>query len=172
MSVIKWLDKNFEETAMMIMLFMITMIMGYAVIMRYVFNNSLTWAEEVCRYLFVYSAMLSVPLCLKRRSSVKIDVIMLSLPQFLQKLLLLAGDSFMFAFFGYMLHASVGVVGTVFRSGQTSPALLIPMYFIFASAMIGFALALVRIVQRMYFLISTPGAGYQAHLDAGKGGSA
>ena len=170
MRFVKWFDENFEETVMMILLFLITMIMGYAVIMRYVFNNSLTWAEEICRYLFVYSAMLSVPLCLKRRSSVKIDVIMLQLPPFLQKLLLLAGDTFMLVFFGFMLNASFGVVSAIYRSGQTSPALLIPMYFIFASAVLGFALAILRLIQRMYFLLSTPGAGYQAHLDAGKRG--
>ena len=168
MKILKWLDESFEETVMAICLLLITLIMGYSVIMRYIFNNALSWAEEICRYLFVYSALLSVPLCLRRRSSVKIDIIMLKLPPLLQKLLLLAGDSFMLAFFSYVLNASFGVVGTVYRSGQTSPALLIPMYFIFASAVLGFSLAIVRLVQRMYFLITTAGAGYQAHLEAGR----
>jgi TRAP-type C4-dicarboxylate transport system permease small subunit len=168
MKILKWLDESFEETIMTICLIMITLVMGYSVIMRYIFNDALSWAEEICRYLFVYSALLSVPLCLRRRSSVKIDIIMLKLPPLLQKLLLLAGDAFMLAFFGYMLNASFGVVGVVYRSGQTSPALLIPMYFIFASAVIGFALAMMRIVQRMYFLITTPGADYKAHLEAGR----
>jgi TRAP-type C4-dicarboxylate transport system permease small subunit len=159
---------------MMAALALITLIMGYSVIMRYGFNDSLSWAEEVCRYLFVYSAFLSAPLCLKKRSSVKIDMLILALPPVLQTLLLIAGDVLMFAFFGYMLFAAWGVVVSAFKSGQTSPALLLPMYFIFASAVLGFALCLLRLLERLRFLLhslfTTPGAGYQGHLDAGKEG--
>jgi TRAP-type C4-dicarboxylate transport system permease small subunit len=169
---LKLIDEKFEETMMMIMLFLITMVMGYSVVMRYIFNNSPSWAEEICRYLFVYSAMLSAPLCLKKRSSIKIDILIVSLPIFLQKLILIAGDAFMFVFFAYMLNAACGVVGGVYRSGQTSPALLIPMYFILFSAVLGFSLCLIRLLQRMYFLLTTKGAGYQAHINAGKGVSA
>jgi TRAP-type C4-dicarboxylate transport system permease small subunit len=169
---LRWLDDRLEETLMMAALAMITVIMGYSVVMRYGFNDSLSWAEEVCRYLFVYSALLSAPLCLKRRSSVKIDMLILALPPVLQTLILIAGDALMFAFFGYMLNAACGVVASVFKSGQTSPALLIPMYFIFASAALGFALCLLRLSQRLftllYSLFKTPGAGYQGHLSAGK----
>ena len=172
MSFLKWIDENFEETMMMIMLVAIAVIMGYSVIMRYGFNNALSWAEEVCRYLFVYSAMLSAPLCLKKRSSIKIDMLIMALPTLLQKLILIAGDIFMFAFFSYMLNAACGVVSNVYRSGQTSPAMWIPMYFIFFSAVLGFALCLVRLLQRMRFLLTTKGAGYQAHISAGRGGGA
>ena len=172
MKVLKWLDDKFEETTMTIFLALIALVMGYSVIMRYGFNNSLSWAEEICRYLFVYSAMLSAPLCLKKRSSIKIDILMQALPPFIQKLVLLAGDAFMFAFFAFMLNAAFRVVGLVYRSGQSSPALWIPMYFIFASSVLGFSLCLWRLAQRMFFLLTTKGAGYQAHLDAGKGGGA
>jgi TRAP-type C4-dicarboxylate transport system permease small subunit len=169
MRVLKWLDDRFEETAMTLLLALITIIMGYSIIRRYGFNDSLSWAEEVCRIFFVYSAFLSAPLCLKKRSSVKIDMLILTLPPLPQKLVLIAGDALMFAFFSYMLDAAWGVAVNAFRTQQTSPALLIPMHFIFASAVLSFALCLIRIAERLYFLLTTPGAGYQAHLDAGRG---
>lgn len=167
---IKYAYERLEEMAMMAMLFLIFIIMAYSVVMRYVFNNSLSWAEEICRYLFVWSAFLSAPLCLRRRSSIKIDMLMTALPLKAQRALIAGGDILMCAFFSYMLHAAWNVVWGVYLSRQTSPAILMPMYAVFSSAFVGFALSLLRLAERLYFLISRPEAGYASHLNAGKGG--
>lgn len=172
MGFIKWLDNRFEEVVMMVMLAILSAIMGYSVIMRYIFNNSLSWAEEICKYLFVWSAFLSASLCLKRRSSIKIDMLLLALPPSMQRLLLIVGDIVMLVFFSYMLKAAWAVTSGLFRSGQTSPALELPMYCIYASTVVGFALCIVRLLQRMYFLLTKPKACYNDHLEAGKGGNA
>jgi TRAP-type C4-dicarboxylate transport system permease small subunit len=174
MKFLRWLDHRFEETLMMAALFLISVIMAYSVVMRYIFNDSLSWAEEICRYLFVWSAFLSASMCLKKRSSIKIDMLLLALPVKLQKAMLIAGDVIMFAFFAYMLNAAWGVSHGMYSSpfGQTSPALMLPMYLVFSASVAAFALCLLRLAQRLYFLLTTPGAGYQAHLEAGKGGEA
>lgn len=171
MSFLKWLDHKFEETVMMVALLLICIVFGYSVIMRYIFNDSLSWAEEICRYLFVWSAFLSASMCLKKRTSVKIDMLLLALPLKLQKALLIAGDLIMFAFFAYMLNAAWNVSYGMYSSpfGQTSPALMLPMWLVFSAAVVAFALCLVRLTQRLYFLLTTADAGYQAHLAAGKG---
>lgn len=168
MRLLKWLDNRFEEVAMMVMLALLSAIMGYSVIMRYLFNDSLSWAEEICRYLFVWSAFLSAPLCLKRRSSIKIDMLLLALPQNMQRFILLIGDVIMLAFFGYILNGAWRVTSGMFASGQTSPALMLPMYVVYASTVLGFFLCIVRLLQRIYFLVSKP-VCYQDHIDAGKG---
>lgn len=154
---------------MMIMLALLSAIMGYSVIMRYVFNDSLSWAEEICRYLFVWSTFLSASLCLRRRSSIKIDMLVLSLPSHLQRIILVVGDVIMLVFFGYMLNGGIKATVGMFESGQTSPALMLPMYFVFASTVVGFALSIVRLLQRMYFLLTHPLAHYHDHLEAGRG---
>lgn len=59
MKAIKWLDENFEEFIMIIFLILLTCIMMLQVVMRYFFHNPLSWAEEACRYSFVYSVMLA-----------------------------------------------------------------------------------------------------------------
>jgi TRAP-type C4-dicarboxylate transport system permease small subunit len=171
---LRWLDHKFEEVLMMVALFLISVIMAYSVVMRYIFNDSLSWAEEICRYLFVWSAFLSASMCLKKRSSIKIDMLLLALPAKFQKVLLVAGDVVMFVFFAYMLNAAWGVSYGMYSSpfGQTSPALMLPMYLVFGASVVAFALCLLRLAERLYFLLTTPGAGYRAHLDAGKGGKA
>lgn len=169
MKLLKWLDQYFEETVMMIMLALLTAIMGYSVIMRYIFNDSLSWAEEISKYLFVWSAFLSTSLCLKRRSSIKIDMLLLALPGNIQRLLLFTGDAIMLVFFSYVLKGAVDVTAGIYESGQTSPALMLPMYFVFASTVVGFALSIIRLLQRMYFLATHPLARYPEHIEAGKG---
>lgn len=50
MKVIKWLDKHFEEFFLVLILVSIVLVMLYQIIRRYIFNSSLTWSEEFCRY--------------------------------------------------------------------------------------------------------------------------
>ena len=59
MRIVKWLDDNLEEFFMIILLITLTCVMMLQVVMRYVFKTPLSWAEEACRYCFVYSVMLA-----------------------------------------------------------------------------------------------------------------
>ena len=50
-----------EETILIILLVIMTGVMGIQIVSRYVFQNSLTWSEELVRYMFVWSAFLGIP---------------------------------------------------------------------------------------------------------------
>ena len=71
--VIHWLDEYFEEFLMVLFLAAMTIIMGIQVFSRYILGISLSWSEEITRYLFIWSAFLSVSLCTKKCISIKID---------------------------------------------------------------------------------------------------
>ena len=45
------------------------------VIMRYVFNNSLSWSEEVCKYLFVWMIWLGTSLSAREHGHIAIDLL-------------------------------------------------------------------------------------------------
>lgn len=168
MSLLKWLDDRFEETLMMIMLAVLCLVMGVSVISRYILNDALSWAEEICRYLFVWSAFLSTSLCLRRRSSIKIDMLMVALPFRMQRVLLVVGDLIMLVFFCYMLSGAWSVTVMMYTRSQTSPALLLPMWLVYGAAVVGFALSIVRLLQRIYYLVKTPDAHYNAHIEMGR----
>ena len=59
MKVLRWLDKYFEETVMMIFLAALSCAMMLQIISRFIFQHALPWPEEFCRYCFVYSVMLA-----------------------------------------------------------------------------------------------------------------
>ncbi len=67
-----WLNDSLEEFLMVVSLILMTLIMGIQVFSRYVLGASLSWSEELTRYIFVWAGFLSVSFCTKRCISIKI----------------------------------------------------------------------------------------------------
>jgi TRAP-type C4-dicarboxylate transport system permease small subunit len=54
-------------------------LLGLGVILRYVFNDPLTWSEEFVVTLFVWSVMIGMPSALRSRIHLRIDALVLRL---------------------------------------------------------------------------------------------
>ena len=54
-----WLNDSLEEFLMVASLILMTLIMGIQVFSRYVLGASLSWSEELTRYIFVWAGFLS-----------------------------------------------------------------------------------------------------------------
>ena len=59
MVALKWLDKNFEICCMSVLLAIMTVLSFTNVVMRYCFNNALSWSDEICCYCLAISAFLA-----------------------------------------------------------------------------------------------------------------
>lgn len=147
MKVLKWLDANLEKWAMFLLLAAMVVIMGVQVFCRFVLNDSLTWSEELTRFLFIWSTFLSIGFCIRDGISLKIDTLITLFPKRIQALIRLLGNAAMLAFFIYLLPAAWEFAYTSVQNGQTSAACGIPMYYVQGSLLVGFALASVRAVQ-------------------------
>lgn len=107
------------------------------VFMRFVFNNSLSWSEELARYLFIWQGWLGVSLCERYKQHISIEVIknLLKEPanKFLECVALLCalGCALVLAFNGAVL------IEKLFRSGTQSTALGIPMFIVYAAMPLG-----------------------------------
>ena len=55
-----WLNDSLEEFLMVASLILMTLIMGIQLFSRYVLGASLSWSEELTRYIFVWAGFLSV----------------------------------------------------------------------------------------------------------------
>lgn len=75
MKVIRWLDKHLEESLMIILLAVITTVMIFQVILRYLFRSPLFWAEEFCRYGLVWSTFISVGYCVRYNINLHVDLL-------------------------------------------------------------------------------------------------
>ncbi len=148
MKVIKWLDQNLEECLMVGFLIVMTIVMGIQVCARYVFNYSLSWSEELTRYLFIWSAFISVSYCTKKCINIKIEQVLGLLPQKLKAFGKIVNHTIELVFFIYLIPFSVMYLMSSIESGQLSPALRIPMYYIQVAPLFAFVLVSIRIIQR------------------------
>lgn len=149
LKIIKWLDKNFEEVILVTLLILMTLIMGLQITMRYIFRSSLSWSEELVRFMFVWSTFISVPFCIKHGSSIKIDQFRNAFPEKIKRVLLVTDKIILLALFAILTYYAVDVVRLTVASGQTSAALGLPMETVQVSTVIGFTLACIRIIQNL-----------------------
>ena len=147
MKVLRWLDENLEEVILIVLLICMVVIMGLQVVCRYVFNQSLSWSEELTQYLFVWSTFISVSYCVKKRISIKIEQFINFLPIRGKTWLRLFRHTLVFIFCIIMIPYSVTYVQQAVESGATSSALGIPMYFIQSAPLVGFILLTIRVAQ-------------------------
>lgn len=147
MNVIKWLDAHLEEILMTVLLIGIAFIILAEVISRSVFNDALSWTDELARYLLVWSGFLSVSYCVKKRISIKIDQLQNALPQRAIPWVKMLRHTIVFIFCIVMLPFAVTYVQQAINSGATSSAMKLPMYVIQVAPLVCFILLAIRVAQ-------------------------
>ena len=97
------MDEYLEEFVMTILLILMAVIMGIQVLSRYAFGMSLSWSEEVTRYLFIWSAFISVSFCTKKFLAIKIDQFVKIFSKRGRAVIGLINLTIQFAFFVYLV---------------------------------------------------------------------
>ncbi|MBD8007536.1 TRAP transporter small permease [Bacillus sp. Sa1BUA2] len=120
--------------------------------MRYIFNESLTWSEELARYAFVWFVYTSAAYAVRYQRHVKFSFLVNILNrlssvygQLLKILALLLWISFLI----FLDYYSVNLVISQFHTQQLSPANQIPMYLIYIGLPLGALLMTFRVVQHI-----------------------
>ena len=148
MKVLKWLDNNLEQAILLILLCGMTIIMGGQIIARYAFSASLSWSEEITRYMFIISGFISASYCIKNGLSVKIDQLVGMLPGKGVHYMRLVSYLIQLLFFAYLVPFAWKYVKAGMASGQLSPACGIPMYLNQSFTVISFVLCCIRLIQK------------------------
>ena len=138
---------NLEEFIIVPLIFAMSVIIFIQVIMRYVFQNSLTWSEELARYLFVWLVYFSVSFTARRQKHIRIDAAINLYPKKLRPYVEILSEVIVLAFSIFIAVTGVTVFNKIAWSGQMSPAMGIPMQFVYAAPMIGLALTAIRQIQ-------------------------
>ena len=146
--IIHYLDENLEELVMILLLIAMTCIMGIQIFSRYVLRMSLSWSEEITRYLFIWSAFMSVSLCTRKCISIKIDQFIKFFPKRGEAAFKLLNLTVSFVLFVYLIPYAWHYLKTTIESGQVSPACGIPMYYVQSAPLVCFVLTAFRLVQR------------------------
>lgn len=138
-----------EATAMVAGLVLATGLIGTQVVLRYGFNESITWAEELTRYAVVWMAFIGAGMGVRRNAHIRVEVVQAMLgPQAAHRLTqvaAVAGAAFAIAlgFYGAKL------VGHTFSTGQRSSALQAPMWIVYSILPLAGATLFFRFVERL-----------------------
>lgn len=146
MKIINWLDAHLEEVLLIALLAVTSIIVFAQVIMRFVFQNSLTWSEELARYLFIWMIYIGVSYGIRNHSHLKVDALDALfgprgrlITDIIVQLLLLAFIATM-TWFGWNI---------VLRATRLSAAMSMPMRYVYLAPVVGFALSIIRLIQNL-----------------------
>ncbi len=98
-----------------------TLMVSVQVISRYVFQNSISFSEELARFMFIWTVAIGSSIALRKRKHVKVTLFVDSLPKKAGTILKIISESLSVLFFLIILiYGFVMLLETV---EQTSPAL-------------------------------------------------
>ena len=144
---LKLLDEKFEAILGAILLAFIVLLISVQVVMRYVFQNSLSWSEELVVWTFIWFIWIGVALAFKERKHVKVTFFQDLLPGKLKYYLEVLVDVLIVVFLLIISYQSFKLMSLPYVLSQNSVVLNTPIVVMYASAPVGALLSVFRIVQ-------------------------
>ena len=149
MTIKKFID-NFEEYFIVWTLALMTILIFIQVVMRYVFSNSLSWSEEMDRYLFLWCSWIGASYAVKERSHFRVEMFANLIKGRGRKYYELMVLIIWFIFSVLMTWYGTQLLLFIHETGQISSGMEIPMTLPYASVPAGCGLMSLRLLIEMY----------------------
>lgn len=117
------------------------------VVSRFALGSSLSWSEELARYLFIWLIFLCLGAVTVRGEHIAIDILTERLPAGAQRVLAQICLSLAVAINCALLAKGFQIAYVIADVGQTSAALSLPMWIVYAALPVGMVLTAARGVQ-------------------------
>lgn len=157
-SPLRWLDDNFESIFLVAGMLAIIFLITWQVAYRYIFVKLTSGAstlvaaapEEVARYIFVWISYLAVPVAIKRRDLIRVDIIYDKLPKRLQGMSWVIVDAAMLIWATVIAMKGVGQIQNFMRFASATAVLKIPFWLLYCVLPIAFGLCILRTLQDLF----------------------
>lgn len=145
---------------MIVLLMLMTVVIFYQVVLRYVFQGTNIWAEEFARYAFIWIVMLGSASALRRFNHIRIDFLVQAFPEKVQRRITFVNYLLMLVFLVVLMVYGLQIADQA--SGRLSAGLGVSMGFMYMSIPAGSVLMFLFILEilfRDYILAGTKNAG-------------
>jgi TRAP-type C4-dicarboxylate transport system permease small subunit len=139
----------FEEWTLFITVFVALIALFINVVLRYGFNYSLAWSEELVREVIIYTTFIGCSAAVKNRSMIKIDASVQLLPKLKMPLTYFSNFVIM-VFAGMMIYYGWMMVMLQYRTHQKTIIMEIPLVFLYAILPLMGIMMLIRAIQVIY----------------------
>jgi C4-dicarboxylate transporter, DctQ subunit len=139
----------FEDWTLFISVMAALLALFANVILRYGFNYTLAWSEELVREVIIYTTFIGLGVAIKNRSMIKIDALVQLVPKLKAPLnyfsnLVTIVFALMMLYYGWKMSALQAM------TGQTTIIMDIPLVYLYAIMPIMGGTMLIRTIQVMY----------------------
>ena len=143
-------DRIMAPVEALMMILAMTTVVGVItiqVVLRYVFNESLSWAEELVRYVIVWMSFLGAGMGVARGAHISMGLMVSILPERMAVYAARVGYLGAMVFALFLIVAGIEHVTTVKGFGQVSSAMRVPMWIVYLCLPLGAAFFLIRLVE-------------------------
>lgn len=138
---------NLEEYLLVVSLVVNVLLVFMQVVMRTVFKNSLTWSEELSRYIFIWQIWLGASIALKYDEHIRVTMIYSFLKnKKVQAAIGLLADMIWFLFCAYMVVNGKDLLVSMAARKAVSSGLRLPLVYVYSVFPIASLLVCARMV--------------------------
>ncbi len=149
----KFLNERLEITICVFLISAMTVLIFIQVFMRYVMQSSLSWSEELARYIFIWLIYVGISYGAQSMRHIKIEAAKNIFPKKLRPYISIVGDVIFLVFAFFIFYVGSELVFKVSKMKQYSPALGVPLYLVYAAPAFGYGLTVFRQVQVIIYRI-------------------
>lgn len=170
---LRLLDEHFEKPALILGMLAIILIITYQTVVRYLvsyvaspvdgglikeivtyvvrdllaLSGNITWTEETSRFIFIWISYLAIPVAIKQRSNIRVDIIYDKLSAERQHVCWIVMNLCFLGFAAVVCAMGVNQIIQQMDFPQTTPALRIPYMVPYLVLPVAFGLMCVRLMQ-------------------------
>ena len=136
-----------EERVLCASLVLTTLIIFSQVIMRSVFNSSLTWSEELTRYIFIWQIWLGVSIAQKEKQHIRVELLFsIVKSEKFKEVINIIATLIMIGFNIFLVIYGKNVVDQMIRRNTLSGAMRLPMWIVFLALPVSSAIFCLRLI--------------------------
>jgi TRAP-type C4-dicarboxylate transport system permease small subunit len=144
---VKWFVKNAERVICAVLTLVMLSVLSLAVFSRYVFNMSISWAEELSIFCMIWLTYFGAAIAVQDRRHLRVTVIELFLSAKQKKILNILSNAVFLGFCLFIANGAFKMTILAHGTSQIGVATGIPVWAVIAGMTTAFALMALRLAQ-------------------------
>ena len=160
MSAVLRLYNKFEEYLLVLSLAVSVALVALQIVFRYFINASIPWSEELTRYIFIWQIWLGTSFAQRDGKHLKVEVLYSLMNPAGKKFLSVLSNLIFLSFCVFLTVNGFSLVMNLAHRYSLSPAMEIPLIFVYLSLPVSNFVLSVRIIAGLKEIITTPAAAF------------
>ena len=144
---------KFEEYLLIGTLVFNVLLIFSQILMRTIFNYSLSWTEELSRYIFIWQTWLGTSIALKYKQHIRVEILINIFKKANKKILEISVNLIWIAFSIFLLYAGTLLCKSMIARNVLSSGMRIPLVFVYSCLPISSLIVLIRLINDSINLI-------------------